>query len=213
MDFAGAQFEIGAVERARGAERLVDAAKVKKRRRVRCREGHARPLCRRAGVLLRFHWRTRSEGRQQGIEVGACDGGDGNGDQFSGVSPSRWRSRASAACWPIRWGCCMPDTSSSPERRSSMNSGMPSKAAVSTCPWRRPLLCAQRLSSAGRSERRARVDRDWPPACPGCSGRFLRPCRPASVAGWPACPARRRRKAVQEAPGARLAVLAGLRDG
>ena len=74
------------------------------------------------------------EGRQQGIEVGACDGGDGNGDQFSGVSPSRWRSRGVGRLLAHQIGCCMPDTSSSPEHGSSMNSGMPSKAAVSTCP-------------------------------------------------------------------------------
>ena len=92
MDFAGAQFEIGAVERARGAERLVDAAKVKKGGGCDAGKGMRGRCAGEPAFCSDFIGEHGLEGRQQGIEVGACDGGDGNGDQFSGVSPSRWRT-------------------------------------------------------------------------------------------------------------------------
>ena len=102
MDFAGAQFEIGAVERAWS------------RTPCGCREGQEKaegamqgracaaavPASRRSAQISLANTVCLRVGNR--VSRLARDGGDGNGDQFSGVSPSRWRSRASAACWPIR---------------------------------------------------------------------------------------------------------------
>ena len=178
MDFAGAQFEIGAVERARGAERLVDAAKVKKRRRVRCREGHAvaGAASRRSAQISLANTVCLRVGNRVS-RLARVTAGMGTVISFSGVSPSRWRSRRRPLAGYQIGLLHARHQQFARTCGSSMNSGMPSKAAVSTCPGDGHFYGAQRAyRRLVGLKRRARVDRDWPPACPGCR-KVFRPCR------------------------------------